>query len=92
MEIDPESKSAIDALVAFEQRRSDRRAWSFWLAVAVLSVIAALASRIQSLPELLQAGFLIVGVVGLLLFLAFLSTKPFGRDFYNGPEWWDLWW
>jgi hypothetical protein len=92
MQIDPKSKLAIDAIVDAERRRTDRRAWSFWITIAVLSIAAGWVSRIEWIPGAIRIALLLLAAVGAILFLGFLSTKPFGRGFYNGPEWWDLWW
>lgn len=92
MQVDPKAKLALDALIEADERRRDRRAWSFWVTIGVASICAGWISRIESLPGVIQIGLLAFGGIGAILFLAFLSTKPFGRNFYNGPEWWwDLW-
>ena len=87
-EVDPESKMMIDALVDVSDRERSRRAWSFWLTVAGVSLLALWCVRYDFLPNIVRLGLAVVGGVGLLLFLAFLSTKPFGRGFYAGPAWW----
>ena len=88
MDIDPKDKAAIDAIVDVEEAANERRGWAFWLAVAAVSVVFVCIARFDVVPGAVRIAFALVGGVGILLFLCFLSTKPFGRDFYNGPEWW----
>jgi hypothetical protein len=86
--VDPKSKLMIDALVDVSERDRSRRAWSFWLTVAGASLVALWCVRYDFLPNFLRLGLAVVGGAGLLLFLVFLSTKPFGRGYYAGPAWW----
>ena len=92
MEINPRDKASIDAVIDATRRTEARRGWSFWLTAAVLSGVAIMIGTIEALPDWLQVGLVISGVIGLLLFATFLSTKPFGYGYYNGPAWWDSWW
>jgi hypothetical protein len=85
---DAKSKEMIDALGEVTERERSRRAWSFWLTVAAVSLVALWAVRYEWLPTFLRLALAIVGGLGLLLFLVFLSTKPFGRGYYAGPQWW----
>lgn len=82
----------IDALIDADERRRDRRGWSFWLTVLALSLAAGWACRYDAIPGSIRIALAVLGAIGALLFLAFLSTKPFGRGFYNGPEWWSEFW
>jgi hypothetical protein len=70
------------------EREKSRRAWRFWFVVAAVSIAAMYLVRYDSLPGLLRIALAAVGGLGFLLFLAFLSTKPFGRNYYAGPSWW----
>ena len=80
----------IDAYLEVRDRDRSRRAWQFWLLVAAVSIGALWLVRYEWIPQYVRLGFAIVGGIGLLLFLAFLSTKSLGRDFYAGPSWWPL--
>jgi hypothetical protein len=85
---DPKSKEMIDALVEAMERERSRRAWSFWLSVGAASVAALWSVQYETLPDFLRLSLAVVGGLGLLAFLFFLSTKPFGRGYYAGPQWW----
>ena len=87
---DPGTKVMIDAVIEVAGRERSRRAWSFWLTVAALSLGALWCVRYEFLPDAARLGLAIVGGLGLVLFLFFLSTKSFGRSYYAGPSWW--WW
>jgi hypothetical protein len=88
VKIDPKAKLMIDAVVDTDTKGRDRRGWSFWLTVAVLSAVAVGTALVDALPAGLRFTLAILGCIGAVLFLTFLSTKPFGRNFYNGPNWW----
>jgi hypothetical protein len=86
--IDPKDKAMIDALIDVTEREKSRRAWRFWLVVAMASLGALYCVRFEWLPQFVQLALIIFGGLGLLLFAVFLSTKSFGRDYYAGPSWW----
>ena len=86
--IDPKDKAMIDALVEVSERERSRRAWSFWISVAVVSLVALWCVRYEAIPDIIRLALAALGGVGLLLFLFFLSTKSFGRGYYAGPAWW----
>ncbi len=88
VEIDPKDKAMIDALVESRERERSRRAWSFWLCVGAASFAALWCVRYEFIPFAVRVALVAVGGLGMLLFLAFLSTKPFGRGYYAGPAWW----
>jgi hypothetical protein len=88
--IDPKNKAMIDAYIDVVERDRSKRAWQFWLFVAAASVAGLYLVRFEWLHQYVRLALAIVGVIGLLLFLAFLSTKPFGRAYYAGPSWWPL--
>lgn len=88
MEIDPKGKALVDTVLDIEKRERERRGWRFWLFVASSSVVAVYFSTFDVLPGLARIVLAAMGGIGALLFLCFLSTRPFGREFYNGPEWW----
>jgi hypothetical protein len=87
LEPDPKGKLMIDAVLDSKQQRRDRRGWTFWITVLGMSLAAGCAYRIESLPYFFRIALAVLGAIGAILFLAFLSSKPLGRDFYNGPEW-----
>ena len=89
--IDPTDRAAIDAHVDFSEQRKSRRGWLIWLTVAIGSGVAIYAATFDALPSQLRLGLVIGGSIGILLFLTFLSTKPFGRGYWDGPEV-GLWW
>jgi len=86
--IDPKDKAMLDAVAEVSERERSRRAWSFWLCVGGLSVVALWCVRYESIPSAVRLALAIFGALGVLLFLVFLSTKPFGRGYYAGPSWW----
>jgi hypothetical protein len=88
MQIAPKDKTLIDSVIDVTEREKSRCAWRFWLAVAAVSVAAMYLVRYEFLPGLLRIALTAAGGLGFLLFLVFLSTKPFGRNFYAGPSWW----
>jgi hypothetical protein len=88
--IDPKNKAIIDAYLDVRDRDRSRRAWQFWLFVAAVSIGALWLVRYDWLPQYFRLSLAIVGGIGLLFFLAFLSTRPFGRGYYAGPSWWPL--
>ncbi len=88
--IDPKDKAMLDAFVDVTERDRSRRAWSFWLFVGAVSIGALWSVRFEFLPNFVRLALAVVGGLGLLLFLVFLSTKPFGRGYYAGPAWWWL--
>ena len=85
---DPKNKAMIDALMDVAERDRTRRGWSFWLTVAAASLVALWGVRYDFLPGSLRLALAVLGGVGLLLVLVFLSTKAIGRGFYAGPDWW----
>ena len=78
----------VDAYLDAKDGARSMRAWSFWLTVGAASVGALWCVRYDFLPSAVRVALAIVGGLGLLLFLGFLSTKPFGRGYYAGPQWW----
>ena len=88
MEIKPENKAMVDAFVDVRERERSHRAWHFWLVVGAASVVALYAVRFEFLPFGVRVALVAIGGLGFLLFLVFLSTKSFGRNFYAGPSWW----
>jgi hypothetical protein len=88
--IDPKNKAMMDAYLEVRDRDRSRRAWQFWLFVAAISLSALWLVRYDWIPQYVRLTLAALGGVGLLLFLVFLSTKPFGRGYYAGPSWWPL--
>lgn len=90
MSIDPRDKAFIDAHLECEAKQTSRKGWLVWLVIAIASVIAVYAAMFDVLPDALRLVLVVAGGIGILLFIAFLSTKSFGRGYWNGPEmgWW----
>lgn len=85
MEINPRDKLMLDALMEVSERDRARRQWRFWLSVFALSCIAWLVVYQEIFTGWLQLSLVIFGAMGFFCFLAFLSTKPWGRG-------WNPWW
>jgi hypothetical protein len=88
VEIDPKGKALVDTVLDTEKRERERRGWRFWLFVASSSVAAIYFATFDVLPGWARIVLATMGGTGALLFLCFLSGKPFGRNFYDGPDWW----
>jgi len=88
MPIDPRDKTRLDALVDATHRERSRRAWRVWLVVAVTSVGLILLARYDWINPYLRVAMAVIGWLGLLLFLVFLSTKRYGRWDSSGLWWW----
>src|SRR5690242_20094473 len=52
--IDPNDKAMIDALVEVSERQKSRRAWSFWLFVGGASLAALWCARYDFIPDLVR--------------------------------------
>ena len=88
MQLDPRDRARLDTLVDSTQRERSRRGWRIWLVVAVTSFGLILLTQYEVIPAYLRIAMAVIGSVGLLLFLVFLSTKPFGHWDSSGFWWW----
>jgi hypothetical protein len=86
VEIDPKARLVVDAVAESDANRRDHRGWIVWLSVAMLSVLALWATQVEVLPGGLRFALAILGGIGGVLFLAFLSTKTFGWFTHNRLE------
>jgi hypothetical protein len=86
MQIDPRDKAFIDFVVDEEQRKSSRRGWKIWLVVLGLSLTCLVLYNQNFVTGWFGMALAGGGALGVLLFLAFLSTKPFGHSDYS--FWW----
>jgi hypothetical protein len=89
MRIDPRDAAHLDAMIDSTRRKKSRRTWPVWLIVAVTSLGLILLAQFDSIHLYLRATMAVTGLVGLLLFLVFLSTKPYGRG--NSSGFWGWW-
>ena len=88
--MDPRNKAMIDAYLDVRDNHRSRRAWQFWLFVGAVSIGGLWLVRYEWVPQYVRLGLAILGGLGLLLVLGFLSTKSIGRGYYAGPSWWPL--
>jgi len=83
----------LDALFEVQQRERERQGWRRALTVGALGVGALLLAPIGAMPKFIALALALVGSLGLLAFLIFLSTKSFGRSDFSGSFWaWWSWW
>ena len=86
--VGPSAKAATDALFEAEQRKRSRRSWIVWLSVLVASLVALYLFNHDFISGWLGQGFAIAGIVGVFLFLAYLSTKWYGHSTSSFRWWW----
>jgi fatty acid desaturase len=87
VQLDPRDKARLDALTDSTQRKKSRRAWRVWLIVAFTSLALVLSAQFDLIHPYLRIAMVVIGSVGLLMFLVFLSTKPYGHWDSSG-FWW----
>ena len=85
MEINTRDQLMLDALIEVSERDRARRQCWYWLSVFVLSCVAWFIVYQEIFNGWIQLSLAILGALGHLCFLVFLSTKPWGRG-------WNLWW
>jgi len=85
LEINPRDKLMLDALIDVSERDRSRRQWWIWSIIFALSCVAWFVVYQEVFAGWMQLSLVILGTLGILCFLIFLSTKPFGHG-------WDLWW
>lgn len=81
----------MDALFDAQSRERSSRSWRFWLSVAALSGLSLYFVTVEALNSWVRLGLAIAGGIGLLAFLVYLSTKPYGRSDSSaafGRWWW----
>jgi hypothetical protein len=92
MPIDPRDKALIDFVVDEDQRKSSRRGWKIWLPELVLSLICLYAFNHDFVSGWFGTVLGVGGAIGVFLFLAFPSTKPFGHSDFSFRWWWRWRW
>jgi hypothetical protein len=90
MPIDPRDKAFIDFVVDEEQRKSSRHGWRFWLVELGLSLICLYVFNHDFVTGWFGMVLAGGGALGVFLFLAFLSTKPYGHSDISYLWWWWL--
>ena len=80
MNIDPKDKQVIDIVVDDESNRKSVRSWIVWIIVLVISLCALYLVNHDYVTGILGKTLAVSGILGVFLFIAFLSTKPFGRS------------
>lgn len=80
LENNPRDILMLDALIEVSERERTRRQWWYWSGLFTLSCVAWFIAYLEIFTGLVQLGLVIFGAIGILCFLVFLSTKPFGRD------------
>jgi hypothetical protein len=88
VKIDPRQKAMIDALVEQQERKRSGRRWILWLSVLSSSLASLYAFNHGLITGWFGNIVAIAGVAGVFLFLAFLSTLPFGRGDSSFSWWW----
>lgn len=86
--IDPHQKAMVDALVEQEARKRSGRRWVLWLAVLGLSLMSLYAFNHGWISGWVGNAAAIAGILGVFLFLAFLSTLSFGGGSSSFRWWW----
>jgi hypothetical protein len=88
MEPDPHSKAVIDYLVDQEQRKRSWRGWVIFLGILGTSLALLYLFNHGFVSGWIGNVFAIAGIIGVFLFLAFLSTKAFGHSDFSSRWWW----
>jgi hypothetical protein len=86
--IDPRQKAMVDALIDAQERKRSSRRWGIWLAVLGASLASLYAFNHGFITGWFGNIVAITGIIGVFLFLAFLSTLPFGRGESSFKWWW----
>ena len=87
--IRPSSKAAMDVAFEVEQRKRSTRSWIVWLSVLAASLVALYLFNHDLISGWPGQGLAIAGIIGVFLFLAYLSTKWYGQS-PSSFRWW--WW
>jgi hypothetical protein len=86
MQPNPRDKARLDTLLDSTQRARSRRAWRIWIVIVLASVASIGLARADFVPSMLRYVMVAAGLLGLLGFVVFLSTKPYGR--WDSSFWW----
>jgi cell division protein FtsW (lipid II flippase) len=84
----PSAKAAMDVVFEVEQRKRSRRSWIIWLAVLLASLIALYLFNHDLIAGWPGQALAIAGIIGVILFLAYLSTRWYGRSTSSFRWWW----
>ena len=57
----------------------------------VVRITAFLGTAFTKIPEWLRLGLFLVGGLRFGVALVILSTRRWGKGFYNGSRWWGAW-
>jgi len=85
--LDPRQKDMVDRLYEVERRKRSRKAWVIWLSVLAISLAILYGFNHGLISGWFGNWLAFAAIVGVILFLAFLSTKPFGRGDASFPWW-----
>jgi phosphate/sulfate permease len=86
--IEPHHKAYVDMLADAEQRKRSRHSWIVWLSLLGISLACLYAFNHGFITGAVGTAVAIVGIVGVFLFLAFLSTKAYGFAASSFRWWW----
>ena len=86
--IDPHQKAYVDMLADGEQRKRSRRSWVVWVGILAVSLASLYAFNHGFITGAIGNAVAIGGIVGVFLFLAFLSAKAYGRAAASFRWWW----
>ena len=88
MEPDPYNKGVIDYLVTKQEQKRSRRAWIVFVLILGVSLTLLYLFNHGVVSGVLGNILALVGIAGVVLFLGFLSTKPFGHSDTSFRWWW----
>ena len=86
--IDPHQKTYVDMLADAEAQERSRRSWIIWLAIFCVSMACIYAFNHDYITGRLGSVLALASVIGVGLFVIFLSTKAFGRSSSSFRWWW----
>jgi hypothetical protein len=88
MEPDPHNKATTEYFAEAAERKRSRRGWVIWLFVLGISLLFLYLFNHGLVSGAFGIALAIAGIIGVFLFLAFLSTKPFGHSDFSWRWWW----
>lgn len=86
--IDPHQKAYVDMLADSQERKRSRRSWVVWVVILAIGLACLYAFNHGFVTGAAGNAVAIVGIVGVFLFLAFLSTKAYGVAAASFRWWW----